>query len=90
MNRLQIKYNKPIYAGFCVLEMSKWRMFKFVYEYLKPKFNNNVEIIQTDTDGLLLQIKTKDFYDDIKPDIDEWFDTSNFNINNKFDIKQKK
>jgi hypothetical protein len=33
MNRLQVKYNKPIYAGFCVLEMSKWRMFKFLYEY---------------------------------------------------------
>ena len=42
MNRLQFKYNKPIYAGFCVLEMSKWRMFKFVYEYLKPKWDDKV------------------------------------------------
>jgi hypothetical protein len=89
MNRLQVKYNKPIYVGFSVLEMSKWRMFKFVYEYLKSKWGDNVEVIQTDTDGLMLHIKTDDFYEDIKPDIDKWFDTSNFTIGNKFDIESK-
>jgi hypothetical protein len=34
-------------------------------------------------------IRTKDFYEDIKNDIDKWFDTSNFPENNKFGIKQK-
>jgi hypothetical protein len=87
MNRMQVKYNKPIYAGFCVLEMSKWRMFKFVYEYLKPKRSDKVEIIQTDTDGFMLYVKTKDFYEDIKPDIETWFDTSNFSNDNKFAFK---
>ncbi len=87
MNRLQIKYNKPIYAGFCVLEMSKWIMYDFVYNYLKPKWGDRIEIIQTDTDGLMLMIKTEDFYEDIKNDIDKWFDTSNFPENNKFGIK---
>ena len=89
MNRLQVKYNKPIYAGFSVLEMSKWRMFKFVYEYLKPKWGNRVEVIQTDTDGLMLHIKTEDFYEDVKPDITKWFDTSNFSEDNKFAIEPK-
>ena len=89
MNRMQVKYNKPIYAGFCVLEMSKWRMFKFVYEYLKPKWGDKIEIIQTDTDGLMLYIRTKDFYEDIKNDIDKWFDTSNFSKDNKFGIEPK-
>jgi hypothetical protein len=94
MNKQQIKYNKPIYAGFCVLEMSKWIMYDFVYNYLKPKWGNRIEIIQTDTDGLMLMIKTKDFHEDIKnesetcvSDIDKWFDTSNFPENNKFGIK---
>jgi hypothetical protein len=90
MNKLQIKYNKPIYAGFCVLEMSKWIMYDFVYEYLKPKFGNNIEIIQTDTDGLMLMVKTEDFYEDIKEDIDKWFDTSNFPEDNIFGIKPNK
>jgi hypothetical protein len=88
MNKLQIKYNKPIYVGFCVLDMSKWIMYDFVYNYLKPKWGDKVEVIQTDTDGLMLMIKTEDFYEDIKTDIDKWFDTSNFSINNKFGIKQ--
>jgi hypothetical protein len=87
LNKLQIKYNKPIYAGFCVLEMSKWVMYDFVYNYLKPKWGKNVEIIQTDTDGLMLMIKTEDFYEDIKEDIEKWFDTSNFPENNIFGIK---
>ncbi len=69
MNRMQVEYNKPIYAGFCVLEMSKWRMFKFVYEYLKPKYGDKVEVIQTETGGLMLHIRTEDFYEDIKDDI---------------------
>jgi hypothetical protein len=87
MNRMQVKYNKPIYAGFCVLEMSKWSMFKFVYEYLKRKWGDKVEVMQTDTDGLLLHVRTEDFYKDIKNDVLDWFDTSNFSKNNKFGIK---
>jgi hypothetical protein len=89
MNRMQVKYNKPIYAGLSVLEMSKWRMSKFMYEYLKPKWGDKVKVIQTDTDGLMLHIKTEDFYEEIKGNIDEWFDTSNFSDENRFRIKAK-
>lgn len=88
MNKMQVKFNKPIFAGFSVLEMSKWLMYDFAYNYLKPKWGSNVQIVQTDTDGLLLSIKTDDFYEDIKPDIPKWFDTSNFSENNKFGITQ--
>jgi hypothetical protein len=64
-------------------------MFKFVYEYLKPKWGDKVEVVQTDTDGLMLYIRTKDFYEDVKNDIDKWFDTSNFSEDNRFGIKPK-
>ncbi len=87
LNKLQIKYNKPIYVGFCVLEMSKYIMYDFVYNYLKPKWDERVEIIQTDTDGLMLMVKTEDFYEDIKNDIEKWFDTSKFPKDNIFEIK---
>jgi hypothetical protein len=59
MNRMQVKYK-----GFYVLEMSKWRMNQFVYNYLKPKWGKNVEICQIDTDGMLIHVKTNDFYED--------------------------
>jgi hypothetical protein len=87
MNRMQVLFNKPIYAGFCVLEMSKWGMFKFVYEYIKPKWGDRVTIMETDTDNLNLRIETADFYEDIKTDIAQWFDTSNFPENNRFGIQ---
>jgi hypothetical protein len=44
-------------------------------------------VVQTDIDGLMLHIKTEDLYEDIKPNIETWFDTSNFSENNKFGIK---
>jgi hypothetical protein len=88
MNKQKIKFNKPIYTGFCVLEMSKYIMYEFVYDYVKPKWKNNVEICGGDTDSLFLHIKTQDFYEDIKPDIEKWFDTSNFSENNKFGLER--
>lgn len=86
MNKEKIKFNKPIYVGFCVLEMSKWIMYKFAYEYVKPKWSGAVEICGGDTDSLFLYIKTEDVYQDIKPDVEQWFDTSNFSNNNKFGL----
>jgi len=88
MNKEKIIFNKPIYAGFCVLQLSKHIMYEFVYDYIKPKWNNSVEICGGDTDSLFLHIKTQDFYEDIKPDINRWFDTSNFEENNKFNIRK--
>jgi hypothetical protein len=89
LNKDKDYFDKPIPVGLSVLEMSKWRMYKFVYEYLKPKWGDKVQVLQTDFDGLLLHIKTEDFYEDIKPDIEKWFDTSNLTENNKFEIEPK-
>ncbi len=89
LNKDKVYFDKRIPVGFNVLEMSKWRMYKFVYEYLKPKWGDKVQVLQTDTDELLLHIKTEGFYEDIKPDIEKWFDTSNLIENNKFEIEPK-
>ena len=89
MNKKLIKFNKPIYAGFCVLEMSKYLMYEFAYDYVKPKWKHNVEICGGDTDSLFLNINTEDFYEDIKVDLNQWFDTSNFSENNRFGLERK-
>ena len=86
MTKTQVKYNKPIYVGFTVLELSKWCMYNFVYDYLKPKFGDRVKILQTDTDGLMIEILSDDFYDEIRDDIKDVFDTSNFSTNNKYKL----
>jgi hypothetical protein len=46
----------------------------------------NVEVSGVDNDSSFLIIKTEDFFEDIKPDIKEWWDTSNFSENNKFGL----
>lgn len=89
MNRVQIALNKPIYVGFSVLELSKALMYDFHYKYIIPKYKENVELLYTDTDSLIYEIKTDDFYKDIKPDIDSRFDTSDFLPQNVYEIPLK-
>ena len=36
-----------------------------------------------DTDSYILHIITEDFYEDIAGDVERWFDTSNFDENDK-------
>ena len=43
--------NKPIYIGFTVLEISKWKMYNFHYNFMIRKFNTR--LLFTDTDSLL-------------------------------------
>ena len=76
MNKIKIEYNKPIYLGFCILELSKTLMYDFHYNYIKNKYNDKVELLFTDTDSLVYEIHTEDFYKDIENDIIDKFDTS--------------
>ena len=52
--------NKPIYAGFTVLELSKWMMYDFHYNFNKKKFN--AELLFADTDSLTYEIKSENVY----------------------------
>ena len=50
--------NKPIYVGFTVLELSKWLMYDFHYNFIKKNFDAN--LLFTDTGSLTYEIKSKD------------------------------
>ena len=54
--------NKPIYVGFTALELSKWLMYDFHYNFIKKHFD--AELLFTDTDSLTYQIKSEDVYDE--------------------------
>ena len=48
---------------------------------MKPKYNNDVKLCYMDTDSFIMNIKTNDFYDDIANDVENRFDTSNYEVN---------
>ena len=81
MNKTKVKMNKPIYLGLSILDISKILMYEFWYDYMKPKYNDNVKLCYMDTDSFVMNIKTKDFYKDISSDVDKRFDTLNYEVN---------
>ena len=56
MKRTKVKMNKPIYLGLSVLEISKLLMYEFWYDYMKPKYNDNVKLCYMDTDSFVMNI----------------------------------
>ena len=80
MKKTKVKMNKPIYLGLSILEISKTLMYEFWYDYMKPKYNNDVKLCYIDTDNFIMNIKTDDFYKDITSDVENRFDTSNYEV----------
>ena len=78
MVRTKLYFNKPVYLGMCILDLSKTLMYEFHYEYIKPKYGEKARLLFTDTDSLMYEIQTEDLYKDISPDVQSWFDTSNY------------
>ena len=91
MKKTKVKMNKPIYLGLLILEISKTLMYEFWYDYMKPKYNDNVKLCYMDTDSFIMNIKTNDFYKDISHDVQNRFDTSNYEVNRPLPtVKNKK
>ena len=81
MNKTKVKMNKPIYLGLSILEISKLLMYEFWYDYMKPKYDDNIKLCYMDADSFIMNIKIEDFYKDIAKDVEKRFDTSNYEVN---------
>ena len=80
-------FNKPIYVGGAILDISKTLMFDFHYNFIRKKYGDKAELLFTDTDSLMYLIQTEDFYRDISKDIKKKFDTSDYPGNHPSGIK---
>ena len=78
MKKTSLTMNKPVYLGMCILELSKTIMYDFHYNYIKPKYGEKAKLLFTDTDSLMYEIETEDFYKDISGDVKDRFDTSDY------------
>ena len=91
MGKVKVKMNKPVYLGQAVLDLSKTIMYEFHYDYIKRKYNeNNLKLLHMDTDSLVYDIKTKDFYKDIAEGVETRFDTSGYEPDRPLPIGKNK
>ena len=64
MKITKVKMNKPTYLRLSILEISKILMYEFWYDYMKPKYGDNVKLCYMDTHSFMMNIKTEDSYKD--------------------------
>lgn len=62
VNKTKLTLNKPIYVGMVILDLSKHLMYDWYYNTLKKKYGDNCTMLYTDTDSLLVDIKTQYAY----------------------------
>ena len=74
MSKTQIKYDKPMIVGMCILDLSKHLMYDFHYNTIKRTYGNKAQLLFTDTDSLCYCIKTEDIYHDMS------LNTSNYDF----------
>ena len=79
MKKTEVYFNKPIFVGQAILDISKTHMFDFHYNYIKKNYGDKAELLMTDTDSLMYLIQADDVFKDIKKeDLKKRFDTHNF------------
>ena len=61
MKKVKVKMNEPLYLGLSILEISKTLMYEFWYDYIKPKYQQNVKLCYMDTGRLIIHIKLNIF-----------------------------
>ena len=90
MKKTKVKMNKQIYLDLSILAISKTLMYEFWHDYIKPKYDNDVKLCYMDKDSFIMDIKTNDFYEDIANNVENRFDTSNYEVNRPLPIVKNK
>ena len=86
----KVKMNKPVHLGTSILDISKTLMYTFWYNYIKAKYEGREKLCYTDAESFIIHIITEDFFADIADDVEIWYDTSNYDENNKIPFPKGK
>ncbi|XP_053205601.1 uncharacterized protein LOC128392015 [Panonychus citri] len=66
MKKDVVLMNKPIVTGFTVLELSKLHVYTLYYDTFKCTFGDRCRLIYSDTDSLLIELKSNHLIEDLK------------------------
>ena len=69
MKKTKVTMNKQLYLGMAILDISKLLMYKFCYDYIKPKYRDRAKLCYTDTDSFIIHIFTENVFEDIVGDV---------------------
>ena len=83
MRKLEVKFDKPIYVGMCIVDISKVCLYEFHHDYMSPMYRDKCKIMYTDTDSLIYHIECDDVYKNMKHDIAR-FDMSDYPADNVY------
>ena len=83
-HKTRIVYEKPVYCGCCILDLSKLRMMDFHYNTIHKNFENKYDLVYSDTDSLVYHIKHENFHQWMVDNPSE-FDLSEMNEKYKSD-----
>ena len=81
-----VKMEKPIYLGFCILELSKLLMYETNYDKLQKYFGlDGIQTHYQDTDAFIMSIKTTNLVNDLEKLQEQYklFDFSNLSKEHK-------
>ena len=77
MEKIKVVMNKPVSLGQAILDLSMTITYEFHYDYMKHKYyDDKLTLRYMDTDSLIYDIETDDFYKDIADDVESRCDTS--------------
>lgn len=87
LNKAEIIFNKPIYIGMAILDISKTCVYDFHYNFMMRKFNETqCKMLYTDTDSLIYQLYCEDAYEEVMKQNLSKFDTSDYPPNNRYNM----
>ena len=94
LTKTEVMMDRPVAVGCTILDISKLIVYRWHYGYILNKFKpatlpeletgdirqnaGTVRLLFSDTDSLCYQIFCEDLYGEIRKDMDEYFDTSDY------------
>ena len=79
MGKIKVVMNKPVYLGQAILDLDSHVMYEFHHNYMKRKYaGEKLTLRYMETNSLIYDIETDNFYQDIADDVDSKSNTSGY------------